>query len=118
MSKMLDKSRSYQECILTMPSGCAYIQDWIMYDGQGRRLPRGKQEHLDKQAAIVPPAVPADEDDGDPEDEAGTDGSEGGPIDPDQKFFGLKKEVKDRLGIDVKNKVEAIAAIEEAGLMP
>lgn len=117
MSKMLDKSRSYQECIPVTPSGCAYIQDWIMYDGQGMRLPRDKQEHLNKQAATVPPAVPADEDD-EPDDGSPNTGDMAGPIDPDQNFPKLRKEIRERLGVNVKNKVEAIAAIEDAGLMP
>ena len=116
MSKMLDRSRSFQECIPVTESGCAYIQDWIMYDGTGARLPDAKQEHRNKQAAVAPPAVPADE--ADLDDEAGTDGSEGGPIDPDQNFPKLRKEIRERLGVNVKTKVEAIAAIEDAGLMP
>lgn len=112
MTKMLDKSRPAMECIPITKSGCVFIQDWIMYDSQGYPLPDDKQEHRDKQAAIVPPAVPAAKDDN-------TDVPVGsGPIDPDQPFFSLKKEVKDELGVDAKNKVEAVIAIRKAGRMP
>ncbi len=110
MTKMLDRSRSFSTSIPPTKSGCHYTQDWIQYDGQGRPLPRDKQEHRDKQAAIVPPAVSD-------VDEDGTD-EPAGPIDPDQPFFSLKKEINDQLGIEVRNRAEALAAIRKAGLDP
>ncbi len=119
MAKMLDRSRAYSESIPPTQSGCAYIQDWIMYDGFGYPLPRDKQEHRDKQAAVAPPALPDDEDWIDPMDRSDAiDMTPVGPIDPDQRFFALKKEVLEQLNINVRTKAEAVRAIRKAGRLP
>ena len=84
-----------------------------MYDSNGRRLPKNEQEHLGKQAAVVPSATASDDD-----DDGGDKAEDVGPIDPDQPFFSLKRAMRMRGLPDPKNKLEAVAALDKAGLLP
>ena len=117
--RKLDRNRSYGEVRGTERSGARFVQDGILFDGQGNELGTGKaKKWVDpvkkaERTAVVP---------GEPTHTETIPKSarvvaDGPVIDLDQPFFSLKAEVSRRTGKTPKNKDEARQFAEEAGLL-